>query len=93
MIVGIEEFTATQVKIGIVVVNLTAQENGDTANRQPVYNTVTLDISAFGFEGAFEGNIILHGRLGMETKLDKVYTIYENTDKGTVKWAIPGSNF
>ena len=93
MIVGIEEFTATQVKIGIVVVNLTAHENGETQRHQPVYNTVVLDISTFGFESAFEGNIILHGRLGMDTKLDKVYTIYENTDNGMVKWSIPGSNF
>ena len=52
-----------------------------------------MNISNCGLNETFEGSIILHGRRGMETKLDKVYPIYENTDKGTVKWSIPGSNF
>lgn len=91
MIVGIESITESKVKIGIVIVNLTAQENGDTSKRQPVFNSVEFDVS--GIESTFEGSIILYGRLGMETKLDKVYSIYENTTKGDVKWALPGSNF
>ncbi len=85
-IIGIESMTTTQIKVGVVIVNLTQKT-------QPVFNTITLDITNAGLTNTFEGSIILHGRLGFDTKLDKVYTIYEDTDKGTVKWSIPGSNF